>query len=150
VFSVEPDILAMEEDLVLLRVIVSSKRDFLDDADYYIYQATDEAAGGGPSLKRLPRSPNPYGFDSHKVGILRCGARHQWRDHALCPHRDTSGDFYIVAALCKARSSVFPEEFVLCLYNSSSPTIWSTHNISVDRNQHRRQYGCYFQHRLSQ
>jgi hypothetical protein len=87
VFSVEPDILAMEEDLVLLRVIVSSKREFLDDADYYIYQA----AGGGPSLKRLPRPPSPYGFDSHQVGILRCGARHQWRDHALCPHRDTPG-----------------------------------------------------------
>jgi hypothetical protein len=146
----EPDILAMEEDLVLLRVIVSSKWEFLDDADYYIYQATDEAAGGGPSLKRLPRPPRPYGFGSHQVGILRCGARHQWRDNALCrPHRGTAGDFYIVAALCKERSSMVPEDFVIFLYNSSSPTIWSTHKISVDSNQHGRQYGCYFQHRNS-
>jgi hypothetical protein len=152
VFPVEPHILAMEEDLILLRIIVSSKTDIFKDADYYIYQATDEAVGGGPSLKRLPRLPrlpklrSPYEFDSDQVGILRCGARHQRRYNALCPHSDTAGDFYIVAALCRAPNSVAAGEFVICLYNSNSPTIWITHKISVDENQHRLQYGCHFEH----
>ncbi|CAD6202116.1 unnamed protein product [Miscanthus lutarioriparius] len=140
----------MEEDILLLRIIVSSKRwHIFQDADYYIYQATDEAAGGGPSLKRLPRLQkfrSPYEFDSDQVGILRCGARHQRRYNALCPHSDTAGDFYIVAALCRAPNSVVAGEFVICLYNSNSPTIWITHKISVDENQHRLQYGCHFEH----
>jgi len=38
VFPLEPHILAMEEDVILLRIIVSSKHwDIFKDADYYIY-----------------------------------------------------------------------------------------------------------------
>ncbi|CAL4929115.1 unnamed protein product [Urochloa decumbens] len=138
VFPLEPKILATE-----LRIIVTTKRDILKHVDYYIYQAADDAAGGGPSLKRLPRPPSPYGFDSD-VGILRCGISGQ-RHHAPRPHRGAAGDYYIVAGLCRAPNSLDHGEFVLCLHNSNSPTSWSTHNISLDE-QHRRQYGCGFTH----
>ncbi|KAG2562955.1 hypothetical protein PVAP13_8KG319100 [Panicum virgatum] len=110
VFPLEPKILATEDDLVLLRII------------------------------RLPRLPSPYGPDSHRVGILRCGTSVQQR-----PHRGTAGDFYVVAGLCRAPNAVNPGEFVLCLHNSSFSIAWSTHNISLDEQQ-RRQYGSSFHH----
>ncbi|CAL4937690.1 unnamed protein product [Urochloa decumbens] len=140
VFPLEPKILAA----VLLRIIVTTKRDILKHVDYYIYQAADDAAGGGPSLKRLPRPPSPHGFDSD-VGILRCGISDDQRHHALRPHRDAASDYYIVAGFCRAPNSLDHGEFVLCLHNSNSPTSWSAHNISLDE-QHRRQYGCGFTH----
>ncbi|KAK3135468.1 hypothetical protein QOZ80_5BG0419290 [Eleusine coracana subsp. coracana] len=86
-------------------------------------QAADSAVGRGPSLKRLPRPPAPYGFESTHVGILRCGTNHkqQYDDQSrffLRPHRDTTDDdFYVVAGLCEA-PSMKPSQFVLCRYSS--------------------------------
>ncbi|TVU19558.1 hypothetical protein EJB05_35711, partial [Eragrostis curvula] len=154
-FPLEPKIIAMTEDLVLLRIIVSSKWHVFEDMDYYIYQAADRAAGGGPSLKRLPRPPQPYKFDSPNAGILRCGTsykqRHEEQNSRFVlrrPDRDITDDddFYVVAGLCTAH---YPEpgEFVLCHYNSKVPTRWNTDTVCVSLNKQQRiQHGCYLCH----
>ncbi|TVU19576.1 hypothetical protein EJB05_35732, partial [Eragrostis curvula] len=153
-FPLEPKILAAEEDLVLLRVIVSSKhgQDMYEDADLYIYQAADmAAAGGGPSLKRLPRPPRQ--FESTHAGILRCGINHkQHHDQSgfvLRPHRDTTDDdFYVVAGLSRAHSAK-AGEFLLLQYSSKVPTHWSTDIISLNDQQlaqYEVQHGCDFHH----
>ncbi|KAK3138668.1 hypothetical protein QOZ80_5AG0371870 [Eleusine coracana subsp. coracana] len=149
-FPLEPKILGMEEDLVLLSIIVSSKQNAVHHMDYYIYQAADSAAGGGPSLKRLPRPPAPYGFESTHVGILRCGTNHKQHDDQsrffLRPHRDTTyDDFYVVAGLCEA-PSMKPGQFVLCRYSSKVPTHWSTDNISLNHQQLVQHGDCGFLH----
>ncbi|TVU36670.1 hypothetical protein EJB05_18614, partial [Eragrostis curvula] len=116
-FPLAPEILATEEDLVLLRIIVSSRRDILKDMDYYIYQA----AAGGPSLTRLVRPPSRYGFNSYSVGILRL-------------HSASTDDSYVVAALCRS-PSLDPGQFVLCHYNSKVPNSWSTDSVSLNEEQ---------------
>ncbi|KAK3135470.1 hypothetical protein QOZ80_5BG0419320 [Eleusine coracana subsp. coracana] len=144
-FPLEPRILAMEQDLVLLSVIVSSKSDVCQDRDYYIYKAADRSAGGRPSLKRLPRPPEPHVFSSTNVGILRCGTSHL--NMAMRRHGDiVDDDFYVVAGLCKARN-LNPEKFILCHYNSKVATHWSTDNICVSLSeQHIIQHGRFFHH----
>ncbi|KAK3138669.1 hypothetical protein QOZ80_5AG0371880 [Eleusine coracana subsp. coracana] len=135
----------MEQDLVLLTVIVSSKLDVDQDMDYYIYKAADRSAGGRPSLKRLPRPPEPYVFESN-IGILRCGTSHL-NMVFMCRHGDIADDdFYVVAGLCRARYPR-PGQFILYLYNSKVPTHWSTNNIYVALSeQHIIQHGRYFHH----
>jgi hypothetical protein len=49
-----PTILAMDEDLVLLEIVVSPEMELYKDCDLYIYQANG-GGNGKPSLDRLPR-----------------------------------------------------------------------------------------------
>ncbi|KAL6648235.1 hypothetical protein ACP70R_012459 [Stipagrostis hirtigluma subsp. patula] len=141
--TLEPKILATEDDIVLLRIIVSSRKgiDILKDADDFVYEAN---AAAGPSLTRLPRPPSSYGFESYDVGILRCRTNHGQRRSILRAHRDNAGDFYVVAGLCKD-FYLEPGQFVLCLYNSKQPGAWSINTVSLDEQQ-RLQHGRYFHH----
>lgn len=136
-FPLEPKILATEQDLVLLYIIVSSKQDLYKDMDYFIYQAADRSAGRGPSLKRLPRPPAPYVFGAINVGILRCGFSHQNRVFMRRHGNIADEDFYVVSGLCKERNPK-PGQFILCLYNSKVPTHWSTTSVQIE--QHARRH----------
>ncbi|KAK3148494.1 hypothetical protein QOZ80_3BG0295740 [Eleusine coracana subsp. coracana] len=73
--AAEPEIIATEDDLILLRVIFGSPEDLLSQAclenlHYYVYQADD--GSGRPSLTHLPRIPLcQSSFDAIDMGILR-------------------------------------------------------------------------------
>ncbi|CAN6218647.1 unnamed protein product [Urochloa humidicola] len=66
---VEPEIIAVEDRLVVLRITGGPQEDVQTNLDYYVYQADDWS--GAPSLTHLPRPPSPYFFNASNMGILR-------------------------------------------------------------------------------
>ncbi|CAN6340856.1 unnamed protein product [Urochloa humidicola] len=137
----EPEVLGTEDNLVLLRIIVSPEKDLIDGSDIYVYRP---AGGDGPSLKRLPRPAGDVVLVPNNVGILSCPAN----DHddgstglsLLRPHRAPQDKFYMVAALCNYDDllSLGRGRFVLHVYNSKLQT-WTATNVSVE-DQHFQKY----------
>ncbi|CAN6336798.1 unnamed protein product [Urochloa humidicola] len=136
---IEPKILAMDEDLVLLRIIVSPEKELLRDRDFYVYQANGAEEDVGPSLIRLPRPPGLCRFDYNKVGLLRC-------------NDDGGSSEFVVAALLGMSepgvSAQFtdedfkerPGQFALFVYNSKCQA-WSVSAVSLDQQQLQKQTG---------
>jgi hypothetical protein len=135
--AMEPQVLATDDNLVLLRIVVSPEDNLIDGNDFYIYQP---AGGDGPSLTRLPRPPGGVILDPDKVGILSYPAD----DHdgstglsLLRPHRPRQEKFYMFAALHSDQSSL-GRSFVLYVYNSKLQT-WTATKVSVEE-QHFKKY----------
>uniref|UniRef100_A0ACD6A925 Uncharacterized protein n=1 Tax=Avena sativa TaxID=4498 RepID=A0ACD6A925_AVESA len=83
-FAMEPEILASEGGLALLRVPLGDESDSLDPniSEYFIYQAG--IMGQSPTLTQLPH-PRSYHLLDHHTSIVR--------------HRDDDNS-YIIASLC--------------------------------------------------
>uniref|UniRef100_A0A0A9SIU7 Uncharacterized protein n=1 Tax=Arundo donax TaxID=35708 RepID=A0A0A9SIU7_ARUDO len=144
---VEPQILATEDDIVLLRVVVSCQKDVLKNLDYYIYRADD--GSGRPSLDHLPRPPSPYFFDARNIGILRRPT--DYSSLFLRPHRsdsDSIADEYIVAGLHMALDELHEEfeegTFILSRFDSKMKA-WTTNTVSLNHQQ-KQQYRNHFEH----
>ncbi|CAL4926698.1 unnamed protein product [Urochloa decumbens] len=139
--AVEPKVLATDDNLLLLRIVVSPEKNLIDGCDFYIYQP---AGSDGPSLQRLPRPPGNIILLPNHVGILSCPAND--RDGGstglslLRPHRAPQDKFYMVAALCDYNDllALGRGRFVLHVYNSKLQT-WTAINVSVD-DQHFQKY----------
>ncbi|KAF8732913.1 hypothetical protein HU200_015263 [Digitaria exilis] len=125
----EPQVLATDENLVLLRIVVCPEkdRDITYGNDLYVYQP---AGDDGPSLTRLQRPPGGIYFGSYQVGILSCHAN-RCDDH-------NQEKFYMVAALCVDKFELGRGRFVLYLYNSKIKT-WTISNVSVE-DEHFQKY----------
>ena len=52
--TIEPQVIATDGNLVLVRIIVCPEESLFDGADLYIYRP---AGDGGPLLRRLERPP---------------------------------------------------------------------------------------------
>lgn len=153
---VEPKILAMEEDLIVLRITVSCQRDVLKNIDYYVYRAADRVLGGKPSLTLLKHHPPPYNsFYAEQTGILHCSNNsHDRPKHGsegqiyLHRHLQVAECSYIIAALRTApweMQNEFPQEkFILSLYHSEKDA-WTVTTVSLNPEQ-VKQYGSDFQH----
>jgi hypothetical protein len=135
---IEPQVLATDENLVLLRIAVSPDRDIIYGDDLYIYRP---AGGDGPSLTRLPRPPSGILFDPYQIGILSCHANRR-DDHStglsslLRPSQ--ADQFYMVAALSGSLYGLGRGRFVLDVYNSKLQT-WTVASVSVE-DQHFQKY----------
>lgn len=158
-FPIEPQILAMDDNLVLLSIIVSPEKETLRDRDFYVYQANG-AEDGGPSLERLPRPPGRCWFGHNKVGLLRCRDDHGvgGGSSVLRPHRIQKDDFIVAALFDFDEPGVIahftdedfeerPGLFALFVYNSKCQT-WSINAISLDQQQLQKYPGNpnYFTH----
>ncbi|TVU39043.1 hypothetical protein EJB05_12445 [Eragrostis curvula] len=153
----EPQMLAMEEDLVVLCVTVSCQKDVMKNIDYYVYRATGGVAYGKPSLTLLKRPPNPYNsFYAEHTIVMLCGTGHQptlggQTGIYLRPHVHSVQRHYIIAALKAApweMQEEFPQGiFILSLYNSKTED-WTVNTISLNKEQ-RQQYGPDFEHATS-
>jgi hypothetical protein len=111
---VEPTVLAVEDDLALLRITVGPQEDVYNNLDYYVYQ-THQADGDGdgsgrPSLAHLPRPPQPYFFDANDIGVVR------YRTDDGDEHAGNRG--YVVAGLHRAVWGQPAGQFDLCVYDS--------------------------------
>ncbi|XP_062181221.1 uncharacterized protein LOC133885514 [Phragmites australis] len=140
---IEPTILAVEDELVLLSIRVGPQEDAPENVDYYVYQADD--GSGGPSLTHLPRPPSPYFFDASDMGILRYRTDDQ-SGVFLRPHRPDDDTGYVVAGLHRAPSGQPPGQFDLCLYDSKCGD-WKTHTVSLNHHQQQQHGGNEFYHR---
>ncbi|CAL5046222.1 unnamed protein product [Urochloa decumbens] len=109
-----PFIVAMEDDLALLRV----DSDRSSYRDYYVYQADD--GSGKPSLTLLPRTLISFHFNPKDIGLLR-----------------RPGKEYLVVGYMFKTIADYPQ---VCVYDSKRTT-WKVHNLllSVQRHEHRDQ-----------
>ncbi|TKW08109.1 hypothetical protein SEVIR_6G007100v4 [Setaria viridis] len=100
-----PHIVAVEDDLALIRVDVSA---CALDQDYYVYQASDKS--GKPSLTLLPPTPQYRCFLPKDIGMLRrpgkeyivAGFRflplaHPWGGLTLCVYDSKRADWKLYA-----------------------------------------------------
>ncbi|KAF8662331.1 hypothetical protein HU200_056542 [Digitaria exilis] len=150
VIAMEPNVVATDDDLLLLRIVVSPHKDLTYGSDYYIYRP---ASDDEPSLTRLPLPPDDRFLGPKNIGILSCPAnRHADDDGStglslLRPHRAPQDKFFMVAALEDDRSALAIGRFVLYPYNSKVQS-WSVANVSLEA-QHRQKYqdDGYFMHR---
>ncbi|CAL5045205.1 unnamed protein product [Urochloa decumbens] len=113
----EPQVLATDGNLVLLRIVVSPDKDIIGGDD-------------GPSLTRLPRPPGGIIFNSNQVGILSC-----WSTGL-----SLQDEFHMVAALCNDKDwfAIGRGRFILHAYNSKLNT-WTATKVSVE-DQHFQKY----------
>ncbi|KAK3123429.1 hypothetical protein QOZ80_8AG0630750 [Eleusine coracana subsp. coracana] len=135
---VEPQILAMEEDIIVLRITVSCQKDFMENIDYYVYQAADGAAGWRPSLTLLERPPWPLNsFYPEQTGVVLHETSHKQADLYMRPHSHGERS-YLIAALKALHWEVHkdfpPGTFMLCLYNSKKGS-WSFSTVSLNQQQ---------------
>nr|CAB3469033.1 unnamed protein product [Digitaria exilis] len=111
-FEEEPVILAAEDDVVLLCVVIGTRARF----EYFIYQA------GGcmpPSLKLLKHPGPSRVIHGCNAGLLR----------------SSKGDgFYIIAALCYAYASMVPGHYDLYIYDSRTEE-WATKTALLRQEQ---------------
>ncbi|CAL5051186.1 unnamed protein product [Urochloa decumbens] len=110
----EPQVLATDGNLVLLRIVVSPEKDIIGGDDLYVYRP---AGNDGPSLTRLPRPPGGIIFNSNQVD-----------------------EFHMVAALCNDNDwlAIGRGRFILHVYNSKLKT-WTATKVSVE-DQHFQKY----------
>ncbi|CAD6204349.1 unnamed protein product [Miscanthus lutarioriparius] len=123
-FPREPVVMAMEDDLVLLRVVLGPRSAILepDRFDYFVYQA-----GQPPSL-RLIEHPGPSRlFGDYHAGFLRCQSV------------DGDGDFYIIAALCYA---MVPGHYDLHTFDSRTQ-VWDTKTALLPEQQQRGEHSSH-------
>ncbi|OEL34043.1 hypothetical protein BAE44_0004941 [Dichanthelium oligosanthes] len=118
----EPQVLATDENLVLLRVVVSPEKNIIKGNDLYVYKP---AGDGGPSLTLLPQPPGGIIFCSYQVGVLSCPANNS-RD-------EKEKSFFMVAALCHDESAIARGRFVLHLYYSKHQTWTATKKCQDDQ-----------------
>lgn len=114
--ALEPEIIATEGSLVLLRVALGEVMNSMepDISEYFIYRAGAE----GPSLTQLPH-PGPIVLPQHPhVAIVR---------YCRKPRHDCSHCNYTIASLYRGADGP-PESFYLCLYRSDTMT-WSRETI---------------------
>ncbi|KAK3137986.1 hypothetical protein QOZ80_5AG0362970 [Eleusine coracana subsp. coracana] len=142
----------MDDDLVLLRIVVSPEKEIYRDCDLYIYQANG-SDNGKPSLRRLPRPPGRWVFDYEYTGLLRCSYNDSGDRSILRSHGINKAEF-IIAALCDASDpdvyAELPDDkhldpgsdecYALYLYNSKDET-WSVNLVSLDKQQQQKQPG---------
>ncbi|CAL5050374.1 unnamed protein product [Urochloa decumbens] len=123
----EPQVLATDGNLVLLRIVVSPDKDIIGGDDLYVYRL---AGDDGPSLTRLPRPPGGIIFNSNQVGILS-----YWSTGL-----SLQDEFHMVAALCNDKDwfAIGRERFILHAYNSKLNT-WTATKVSVE-DQHFQKY----------
>ncbi|CAN6329590.1 unnamed protein product [Urochloa humidicola] len=117
----KPHVVAMEDDLALIRVDVGAGGMY---QDYYLYQADADEEGSGkkPSLTLLPRTPNNLNFSPKDIGLLR-----------------RPGKEYIVAGF-RFFPVAHPEgRFTLCVYDSKQAD-WKVYPLSLSL-QGRQEYG---------
>lgn len=133
-FAEEPVIVATEDDVVVLSVLLGNRR-ARHRYDYFVYQA-----GGGsgvpPSLELLKHPGPSRDFEGYSVGLLRCpkleldDSQPTLRSHQVS--RDDGG-FYIVAALCYAPPKV-PGHYDLYAYDSRTKE-WTTRTALLRQEQ---------------
>ncbi|CAL5086951.1 unnamed protein product [Urochloa decumbens] len=135
-FHIEPEIVAVEDRLVVLRITVGPQEDVLKNLDYYVYQADD--GSGAPSLTHLPRPPSPYFFNADDMGILRYRTDDQSGvDNAAA---------YVVAGLHKEPCGQPSGQFNLCLYDSKRGS-WKLHTASLNQQDLTQHGGRKFHHK---
>ena len=147
--TIEPQVIATDGNLVLVRIIVCPEESLFDGVDLYIYRP---AGDGGPLLRRLERPPGDYFFNSYQVGILSCPTDRLDGSSNLSflrrPHRAPEDEQYMVVALSddESRLVVGGGRFVLYLYNSKLRT-WTTSAVAVeDQHFNKYQQEGYFVH----
>ncbi|KAK3129400.1 hypothetical protein QOZ80_6BG0478930 [Eleusine coracana subsp. coracana] len=142
---VEPTILATQDDIVLLRIIVGSEKDVLKEIDYYIYKADDGA--GKPSLKHLKRPSR--NFSAANIGILPYW--HQPEDSQIGGilkrhHLPDSNKDYILAGFLQSALEEPSDWFTLFLYDSKAQD-WRTYKVTLDQQQQQQWGGDDFYHK---
>ncbi|KAK3121712.1 hypothetical protein QOZ80_8BG0659480 [Eleusine coracana subsp. coracana] len=145
-------ILAIKEHIIVLRITVSCQKDFMENIDYYVYQAADGAAGWKPSLTLLERPPGPYNsFYPEQTGVvLYETTSHKQPGFYMRPHSHGERS-YLIAALKALHWEVHkdfpPGTFMLCLYNSEKGS-WSFSTVFLNQQQ-VNQYKSSFEHTSS-
>ncbi|TVU32395.1 hypothetical protein EJB05_24125, partial [Eragrostis curvula] len=114
----EPQIIATEADLVLLRLVLGgrSARSSHSAQELFVYKAGGPQGQPPPSLEQIPRLSGRFlGIwgGGEPVGLLKL-------------HDDTAE--YIVAALCDDDKS----QFEVCLFHSKDK-VWTTRPVAVPR-----------------
>jgi hypothetical protein len=125
---IEPQVIATDENLLLLRITVSPEKDIFYGDDFYIYRP---AGDDGPSLTRLPLPPSGIFFDSYQIGVLSCGP-------AADAANPQESKFFMVAALSGSLSALGRGRFVLHAYNSKLQA-WTVAGVSVE-DEHFQKY----------
>jgi len=130
-FPREPVIMATEDDLVLLRLVLGPPSAILepDRFDYLVYQA-----GAMPSLHLIGHPGPSRFFGDYQVGLLRCHPKLEPTKRA-----DDDGDFYIIAALCYA---MVPGHYDLHTFDSRSK-VWGTRTALLPEQQQRGEHSSH-------
>ncbi|CAN6200487.1 unnamed protein product [Urochloa humidicola] len=139
-FAEEPIIMAAEDDVVLLCVVLGPTAN-RDSFSYFVYQA-----GGGcgvPSSLELLNHPGPSRiFHYSNVGLLRCrGPKLDDRLPTLRSHASEGDGFYVIASLCY--TSMLPGHYDLYTYDSRTKE-WVTKVALMRREQ---ELGHHFSHK---
>ncbi|KAK3118356.1 hypothetical protein QOZ80_9BG0697840 [Eleusine coracana subsp. coracana] len=124
-FACEPIVVAMEANLVLIRVAFGEPKNAnrAKKHDYFLYQ---QAAGAGernkaPSLRQIPH-PKPFVFfGEHRIGLLPC-------------YDEEHPDLFYIAALPYRSKTTTANQLPFYLYNSETDR-WSTKTASLDGNE---------------
>lgn len=137
-FAEEPVILATEDDVVVLYVVLGTLR-ARARFDYFVYQAGGGSGSGVPPSLELLKHPGPSrDFGLSSVGLLRCRTPKLELDDSqptLRSHHGSrdDGGFYIIAALCYARPMV-PGHYDLYTYDSRTNE-WATRTALLRQEQ---------------
>nr|TKW23487.1 hypothetical protein SEVIR_4G295000v2 [Setaria viridis] len=125
-FAEEPVIMASEDDVVLLCVVLGTRAAIAkrDSFDYFVYQAAGGCGMPSSSLKPL-KHPGPSRiFHDCNVGLLRCrGSKLDDGLPTLRSHGSKGDGFYVIAALRYA--SMVPGRYDLYTYDSRTEE-WAT------------------------
>ncbi|RCV23236.1 hypothetical protein SETIT_4G282800v2 [Setaria italica] len=125
-FAEEPVIMASEDDIVLLCVVLGTRAAIAkrDSFDYFVYQAAGGCGMPSSSLKLL-KHPGPSRiFHDCNVGLLRCrGSKLDDGLPTLRSHGSKGDGFYVIAALRYA--SMVPGRYDLYTYDSRTEE-WAT------------------------
>ncbi|KAK3149231.1 hypothetical protein QOZ80_3AG0214690 [Eleusine coracana subsp. coracana] len=119
----DPDVVATDGDLVLLRVVVRPEEGVLDGDDLYVYRPAV------PSLTRLRRPLSDGSFSPHEIGLLSCPAEHDDGTREQPPYMVAALDVDFFAEPGPGRGN-----FVLYTYSSELET-WSTTTVTVEDQQ---------------
>jgi hypothetical protein len=125
-FAVQPEIVASDGGLALLRVPLGDESDSLDPdiSEYFIYHAG--IMGQSPTLTELPH-PRPYEFLDHHTSIVRhCPNRQRHHDNHDCAHCS-----YTIASLCPAHTHHSYQYQLILLHKDTMA--WSYETIPTNK-----------------